>query len=130
SYSRAKLLTKDLHHKYWRPYHLKIIHTTINDFKEEISKRYVSWEDVSYSDIIKDIEQILDIIEKKLPTFGIDISEIDYFLIEHVFCKIKELEQIAEEIDEFFENNGNYKIKQNNQVNNILIRFVKNKNLK
>lgn len=130
SYARAKLLTKDLNHKYWRPYHLKIIRTTINDFKKEISKRYLSWEDVSYSYTIKAIDQLLDIIEKKLPTLGIDISEIDYFLIEHVFCKIKELEKIAEEIDEFFENNGNFKIKQNNQVNNIRIRFVKNKNSK
>lgn len=79
------------------------IHSFVNKFKKKLDERYESWEGIcGYVYVIKDIDELLGIIEK----LSEDISCIDKFLIEHLVCKFEELKSTARGDDDEFANGG------------------------
>ena len=121
-YAREKLLASDDVNTDFRTVHISRIQETISEFKAEIDKRYVSWEETDYKYTINDVEELIDIVENRLIEIDSNVFRIDYFLLEHIFCKMDYLRQAAKDIDDFFENYGTEK--DETFDNNITITVV------
>jgi len=85
-----------------------LVYDIIESLKVKLNKRYTNWCDTSFSGDIKFVEQIYEYLLSK-PEIINEVNEENAFLkknlLENMFTHIKELKEMAKEVDIYYENN-------------------------
>lgn len=104
-YAKEKVLLNDPHLSDWGYDATKRM---VNKCKEELLLRYGSIDAIeSYKYLIESIQEIYTLVDIELHRIPSDIQpQIKKCLLENLFTKLKELENLCEETDYYFENYG------------------------
>lgn len=78
-----------------------------DDIKQKLNERYVNYKKLHYSNLINDIDYIIDFLENKLDDFHINLKYKNFIknnMVENLTSKFDDLMKIFEEIDKKYEN--------------------------
>ena len=102
SYAKEKIVCRE---SVMEPALYKIIKDMVNNYKEEVAKRYGSVDAIeAYNSIFKEVDVLYDLIDNEVPNSNmLKKDEVSYRLKENLISKLEELEGLCKETDEYVE---------------------------
>ena len=135
-YARSKIYSDGFYTQN-DPMGFNLVKGIIEKLKEKLNERFVDWKQTDFKNNIENVEEIYnyllskpEIINTKINHEDDDkkgINENEFLkrnLLEHMFCKLEELKDRAEEVDTEYENNFETKFEDNDTIEKIEVVFV------